>query len=148
MQRGKESSASPPISPAGEASAWSPLMPRLRFSIRNRHVPRSEHAFGLYLPGVEMMHAASLHFVHENERQTLFEHLVRLQSDDLLLLDRGYPARWPIAVLNQRPLPDAQRHALAVDVSHLQGHHFAGAQTGAVGDRQRGLVLEVAGRLD
>lgn len=48
------------------------------------------------------MLAASLHSVHENERQMLFEHLDRLSSDDLLLLDRGYPCRWQPAVLNQR----------------------------------------------
>ncbi len=47
-------------------------------------------------PGAEIMLAASLHSVHENERQILFEHLDRLQSDDLLLLDRGatQPAGW------------------------------------------------------
>lgn len=31
------------------------------------------------------MLAASLHSVYENERQILFEHLDRLQSDDLLI---------------------------------------------------------------
>ena len=39
----------------------------------------------------------------------------------------------------------AQGHALAVDVADLERHHFAGAQAGAVGDRQRRLVLQVAG---
>lgn len=86
-----------------------PDAPYLRFAIRpHSHVPRSairdQLAFGLYLPGVEIMLAASLHSVHGNERQLLFEHLGRLQSDDLLLLDRSYPARWLVAVLNQRQL--------------------------------------------
>jgi len=86
---------------------------RLRFAIRHSHMPRAatrdQLAFGLYLPGPEIMLAASLHSIHENERQILFEHLDRLQSDDLLLLDRGYPARWLVSVLNQRNLPFCMR---------------------------------------
>ncbi|MCP3018348.1 IS4 family transposase [Cupriavidus basilensis] len=85
----------------------------LRFAIRHSHLPRAatrdQLAFGLYLPGAEIMLAASLHSVHENERQILFEHLDRLQSDDLLLLDRGYPARWLVAVLNERKIPFCMR---------------------------------------
>ena len=41
-----------------------------------------------------------------------------------------------------------KRHALAVDVTDLQRHHLAGAQSGAVGDRQRRLVLQVSGSGD
>ncbi len=78
----------------------------VRFGLRASHVPRAadrdQIAFGLYLPGAEMMLAASLHSVHEGERQMLFEHLDRLREDDMLLLDRGYPARWLVALLNQR----------------------------------------------
>lgn len=48
------------------------------------------------------MLSASLHSVHENERQMLFEQLDRLRADDFLLLDRGYPCRWLPAVLNER----------------------------------------------
>ena len=55
------------------------------------------------------MLAASLHSVHENERQMLFEHLDRLCSSDLLLLDRGYPSRWLAAVLSQRAIPFCMR---------------------------------------
>jgi hypothetical protein len=56
--------------------------------------------FGLFLPGPDLMLAASLHSVHERgERQFLIEHLDRLSPDDLLLLDRGYPCRWLAAVL-------------------------------------------------
>jgi hypothetical protein len=80
----------------------------MRFGLRASHVPRAANrdqiAFGLYLPGAEMMLAASLHSVHEGERQMLFEHLERLREDDMLLLDRGYPARWLIALLNQRSI--------------------------------------------
>jgi hypothetical protein len=38
------------------------------------------------------MLAASLHSIHENERQMLFQHLDRLSSGDLLLMDRVTPA--------------------------------------------------------
>lgn len=78
----------------------------LQFGHRASHVPRAastdQIAFGLYLPGAELMLAASLHGVHENERQMLFEHLDLLGTDDLLLMDRGYPCRWLVALLNHR----------------------------------------------
>lgn len=54
----------------------------VRFGLRASHMPRAARAdqiaFGLYLPGSEIMLAASLHSVHEGERQMLFEHLDRL----------------------------------------------------------------------
>lgn len=82
---------------AGDAS-------HVRFGIRASHVPRAadadQIAFGLYLPGADMMLSASLHSIHEAERQMLFEQLDNLAPDDLLLLDRGYPASWLVAVLN------------------------------------------------
>ena len=85
----------------------------VRFGLRASHVKRAALAdqilFGLFLPGCELMLAASLHSVHESERQMLFEHLDRLSSTDLLLLDRGYPARWLVAVLNQRGIPFCMR---------------------------------------
>ena len=44
--------------------------------------------------------ATSLHGIEEcGEHQMLVEHLDRLSSDDLLL-DRGYPSRWLVALLN------------------------------------------------
>lgn len=85
----------------------------VRFGLRASHVKRAALAdqiiFGLFLPGSELMLAASLHSVHENERQMLFEHLDRLSSGDLLLLDRGYPCRWLVAALNQRPISFCMR---------------------------------------
>jgi hypothetical protein len=45
--------------------------------------------FALYSPDV-------------GERQMLFEHLESLRPDDLLVLDRGDPARWRVAVLAAR----------------------------------------------
>jgi hypothetical protein len=86
----------------------------LRFGLRASHVKRAALAdqilFGLFLPGPDLMLAASLHSVHERgERQFLIEHLDRLSPDDLLLLDRGYPCRWLVAVLNQRAIKFCMR---------------------------------------
>lgn len=75
-----------------------------------RHAARAEQiAFGLFLPGTELMLAASLHSIHDNERQMLFEHLDRLGKTDLLLLDRGYPCRWLPAALSQRGIAFCMR---------------------------------------
>ena len=86
----------------------------LRFGLRASHVKRAAIAdqilFGMFLPGPDLMLAASLHSVHERgERQFLFEHLDRLSPGDLLLLDRGYPCRWLVAVLNQRAIKFCMR---------------------------------------
>lgn len=86
----------------------------LRFGLRASHVKRAALAdqilFGLFLPGPDLMLAASLHSVHERgERQFLIEHLDRLSPDDLLLLDRGYPCRWLVGVLNQRAIKFCMR---------------------------------------
>lgn len=67
----------------------------LRFSHRASHLPRAasseQIAFGLYLPGQELMYTASLHSVPENKRQMQFEHLDLLCAGDLLLMNQGYP---------------------------------------------------------
>ena len=85
----------------------------LCFARRASHVARAasadQIAFGLYLPGAEMMLAASLHSVHEGERQMLFQHLDRLSGTDLLLMDRGYPSRWLVATLNVRGIDFCMR---------------------------------------
>ena len=60
--------------------------------------------FALYLPGIEMTLAAKLYTPDVGERQMLFEHLDKLRRNDLLLLDRGYPASWLFAALLQRGL--------------------------------------------
>jgi hypothetical protein len=79
----------------------------VRFGLRKsaiKHAASAEQIlFALFLPGAELMLAASLHSINEcGERQMLFQHLDRIASTDLLLLDRGYPARWLVAVLNAR----------------------------------------------
>ena len=104
---------------AGLVSTWHGLRlvaadaSTLRFGHCASHVPRAANAnqiaFGLYLPGAEVMLAASLHSVHENERQMLFQHIDRLSSSDLLLMDRGYPCRLLVALLNVRGIPFCMR---------------------------------------
>lgn len=86
----------------------------VRFGLRASHVKRAALAeqilFGLFLPGSELMLAASLHGVSEcGERQMLIQHLDRLSGTDLLLLDRGFPCRWLVAVLNHRKIPFCMR---------------------------------------
>ncbi|MBK3844706.1 IS4 family transposase, partial [Paraburkholderia aspalathi] len=65
---------------------------------------RYAQVFGLYLPGVEMMLHATLYSCDTGERQMLFEHLARLHHDDLLVMDRGYPASWLMAAMISRQL--------------------------------------------
>jgi hypothetical protein len=65
---------------------------------------RFAQVFGLYLPGVEMMLHATLYSSDTGERQMLFEHLDQLCRDDLLVMDRGYPASWLMAALISRGL--------------------------------------------
>jgi hypothetical protein len=67
-----------------------------------RRVIQYAKVFALYLPGVEMMLHAALYSTSTGERQMLFEHLDRLGKNDLLVLDRGYPASWLVAALQQR----------------------------------------------
>jgi len=58
-------------------------------------------AFALYLPGLEMTLSYQLYSEETGERQMLFEHLNHLKTDDLLVLDRGFPAIWLLAYLAQ-----------------------------------------------
>jgi hypothetical protein len=85
----------------------------VRFGLRASHVQRAAMAdqlvFGLFLPSAELMLSASLHGTDVGERQMLFEQFDRLAQDDLLLLDRGYPCYWMLAVLNQRKIAFCMR---------------------------------------
>lgn len=65
---------------------------------------REAIAFMMYLPSSEMALDFELYSPQVSERQMLFEHLESLRRDDLLVLDRGYPARWLVAVLLARGL--------------------------------------------
>jgi len=75
---------------------------RLFLKDATRRAMRDVVAFALYLPGIEMTLSFQLYSAKEAERQMLFEHLGQLQPDDILVLDRGYPARWLIAYLVQQ----------------------------------------------
>jgi hypothetical protein len=86
----------------------------VRFGIRASGVKHAALAdqilFAMFLPGAELMLAASLHAIKEcGERQMLFQHLDLLGPNDLLLLDRGYPAAWLVAVLIKRQIPFCMR---------------------------------------
>lgn len=70
---------------------------------------REAIAFALYLPGPELSLSFELYSPKVGERQMLFEHLPSLKPNDLLLLDRGYPANWLIAVLIARGIPFCMR---------------------------------------
>jgi hypothetical protein len=70
---------------------------------------REAIAFALYLPGPELSLCFELYEDCVSERQMLFEQLDQLRSDDLLILDRGYPAVWLIAALQQRNIPFCMR---------------------------------------
>lgn len=70
---------------------------------------REAIAFALYLPAWELTLCAELYSPLVGERQMLFEHLEALDPHDLLVLDRGYPARWLIAYLSQHGIPFCMR---------------------------------------
>jgi hypothetical protein len=61
-----------------------------------------QRLFALYLPGAELTLHASVHSGLVAERCMLVEALDRLGPDDVLVLDRGYPAAWLVALLNAR----------------------------------------------
>jgi hypothetical protein len=66
---------------------------------------REAIAFMRYLPGLELTLDFELYSPSVGERQMLFEHLQSLRQDDLLVLDRGYPACWLVAVLLALGIP-------------------------------------------
>ncbi len=69
----------------------------------------SQHLFSLYLPGAELTLFAELHGLQVGERQMLFEALSHLLPGDVLVLDRGYPASWLVAYLNERGIKFCMR---------------------------------------
>jgi hypothetical protein len=79
----------------------------LRPAVRACHVSRSgasvdQRLFALFLPGAELTLHASVYGAEGSERQMLVEALDLLGPDDVLVLDRGYPAAWLVALLNDR----------------------------------------------
>jgi hypothetical protein len=65
---------------------------------------REAIAFMRYRPGLAVALDFELYSPEVGERQMLFEHLDSLHPNDLLVLDRGYPASWLVAVLQSRAL--------------------------------------------
>jgi hypothetical protein len=66
---------------------------------------REAVAFMLYLPGLELALDFEIYSPSVAERQMLLEHLQSLRKDDLLVLDRGYPSCWLVAVLVSLGIP-------------------------------------------
>ena len=62
-------------------------------------------AFGLYLPGIELFLSFRLHEPLSDERQMFFEAIDCLRTDDVLLMDRGFPCRWLVSALTARRIP-------------------------------------------
>lgn len=85
------------------AADASDFMPAVRQSkTRDLAALPRQHLFSLYLPVSELTLFAQLHSENTCERQMLVEAASELSPDDLLILDRGYPASWLVAFLNER----------------------------------------------
>ena len=85
------------------AADASVLMPALRPCLQSRSAADpDQRLFALYLPGAELTLHASVHSATVGERRMLMQALDLLGPDDVLVLDRGYPASWLVAALNVR----------------------------------------------
>jgi len=85
------------------AADGSVLMPAVRASHLSRSVASADQRlFALFLPGAELTLHAAVYGAEGAERQMLVEALDLLGPDDVLVLDRGYPAAWLVALLNER----------------------------------------------
>jgi len=85
------------------AADASVLMPAIRASHRSRSpAAADQRLFALYLPGAELTLHASVHSADTSERAMLMQALDKLGPDDVLLLDRGYPAAWLVSLLCAR----------------------------------------------
>jgi len=85
------------------AADASVLMPAVRACHRVRSAASADQRlFCLYLPTAELTLHASVHAAAVSERAMLVEALDKLHPHDVLVLDRGYPAAWLVAMLNQR----------------------------------------------
>jgi Transposase DDE domain len=79
------------------------LMPAVRRCPRTRNLAAPEQRlFALFLPGIELTLHASVHSASESERAMLVQALDKLGPDDVLVLDRGYPASWLVNLLIER----------------------------------------------
>lgn len=85
------------------AADASVLMPAIRKCHRTRFAASGDQRlFALYLPDSELTLHASVHSADTSERAMLMQALDCLGPDDVLLLDRGYPAAWLVSLLCER----------------------------------------------
>ena len=85
------------------AADASVLMPAVRPCLLSRSAAEpDQRLFALFLPGPELTLHASVHSSLVAECSMLVEALDLLGPDDVLVLDRGYPAAWLVALLNAR----------------------------------------------
>jgi Transposase DDE domain len=82
------------------AADGSVLMPAVRPCLRTRRAANpDQRLFTLFLPGAELTLHAAVFSAEESERMMLVEAFQQLGPDDVLVLDRGYPAAWLVALL-------------------------------------------------
>jgi hypothetical protein len=116
---------------AGDASV---LMPAVRPCLRLRAGAASpdQRLFMLFLPGAELTLHAAVHDAGMSERAMLVEALDALGPDDVLVLDRGYPASWVVALLNERGIRFCIRCDNARSWSALDAFRRSGAEDAVV----------------
>ena len=88
---------------AADASVFFPAV-RACANLKGFAASPNQKLFSLFLPGAELTLYAQVHGGHTAERQMLFEALAQLGPDDVLVLDRGYPATWLVAYLNEHKI--------------------------------------------
>lgn len=88
---------------AADASVFFPAV-RACANLKGFAASPNQRLFSLFLPGAELTLYAQVHGEHTAERQMLFEALAQLGPDDVLVLDRGYPATWLVAYLNEHKI--------------------------------------------
>nr|WP_319563683.1 IS4 family transposase [uncultured Rhodoferax sp.] len=88
---------------AADASVFFPAV-RACPTLKGFAASPNQRLFSLFLPGAELTLYAQVHGEHTAERQMLFEALEQLGPDDVLVLDRGYPATWLVAYLNEHKI--------------------------------------------
>ena len=93
-----------------DAHDASVLMPAVRPCLLKRSAADpDQRLFALYLPGAELILHASVHRQLVGERSMLTELLDSLGPNDVVVLDRGYPAAWLVALLNARGIRFVKR---------------------------------------
>ena len=99
---------------------------------------------------VELASAEGVDRIHAGEQPAAIEHLALSAGNappDAQAFEQDR-RKHRVAILLAFAAFNAQRHALAVDVTHLQRHHLARPQSRAVGQGECRLVFDVPRRLD